>query len=252
MNYQNPPLITIVTVVYNDVENIEKTINSVINQSYKNIEYIIIDGGSTDGTVAIINKYRNLINHIVSERDKGIYDAMNKGTAMASGEWIIYMNSGDIFSAPTILEKIFIEKQSYLERNSVIYSDVLSKNKEILKRIQVRSLDLMWMGPPASHQCQFVKTELAKSKPFNLNFKINADYDFIYYIYSEGYKFKYFDEFCISIVDSDIGLSKTSSLNSILVKGFLISKQYSTPVQITQMFFINSMKYIYGLILRIK
>jgi glycosyltransferase involved in cell wall biosynthesis len=91
MNLQNNPLVTIVTVSYNVVSTIERTILSVVNQTYSNIEYIIIDGGSTDGTVDIIKKYMDKIAYWVSEPDKGIYDAMNKGILMAKGQWINFM-----------------------------------------------------------------------------------------------------------------------------------------------------------------
>lgn len=96
MNMDNP-LISVVTVAYNAVTTIEKTILSVINQTYPNVEYIIIDGGSTDGTVEIIKKYANKLAYWVSEPDNGIYDAMNKGAKVATGEWINFMNCGDSF-----------------------------------------------------------------------------------------------------------------------------------------------------------
>ena len=87
------PLITVVTICYNAVDTIEETIKSVIEQTYPNIEYIVIDGGSKDGTVDIIKKYQDKISYWVSEPDRGIYDAMNKGTMKANGRWINFMNS---------------------------------------------------------------------------------------------------------------------------------------------------------------
>ena len=93
----NNPKITVVTVCYNAVKDIEKTILSVVNQTYDNIEYIVVDGGSKDGTVNIIQKYEDRITKWISEPDKGIYDAMNKGILMATGDWINFMNAGDYF-----------------------------------------------------------------------------------------------------------------------------------------------------------
>ena len=98
----NNPLISVVTVSYNAVTTIEQTILSVINQTYSNIEYIIIDGGSTDGTVDIIRKYADRIAYWVSEPDKGIYDAMNKGTKKANGEYIAFLNSDDWYELDAV------------------------------------------------------------------------------------------------------------------------------------------------------
>ena len=101
------PKISVVTVCYNAVETIEKTILSVINKTYQNIEYIIIDGASTDGTVDIINRYRDKIAYFVSEPDKGIYDAMNKGINAATGDWISFMNAGDTFYCNKTIHRLF-------------------------------------------------------------------------------------------------------------------------------------------------
>ena len=89
------PKFSIITVVYNNVRDIEHTLKSVVNQSYDHIEYIVIDGQSTDGTLEIIQKYRDKITVLLSEKDKGIYDAMNKGLALATGDYVLFLNSGD-------------------------------------------------------------------------------------------------------------------------------------------------------------
>lgn len=99
--------ITIITVVYNDKKGLERTIQSVLSQTYDSIEYIIIDGGSTDGSVDVIKKYEDQIDKWVSEPDDGIYDAMNKGIKMATGEWLNFMNAGDLFVNESIVEKVF-------------------------------------------------------------------------------------------------------------------------------------------------
>ena len=118
----NSPLITVITVVLDGVVDLEGTITSVINQSYNNIEYIVIDGGSTDGTLSIIKKYEDKINYWISETDNGIYDAMNKGVCLANGEWLCFMNSGDTF----FNQNTFLDLADFLkdEKKLFIYSDV--------------------------------------------------------------------------------------------------------------------------------
>lgn len=113
--------VSVITVVYNDENGIEGTIESVLSQIYKNIEFIVIDGNSNDNTYHIINKYRDKIDILVSENDRGIYDAMNKGIENASGDWIIFMNSGDMFYDKDVLNNIF--QYSHAEHDC-IYSDV--------------------------------------------------------------------------------------------------------------------------------
>jgi glycosyltransferase involved in cell wall biosynthesis len=115
------PLVSIITVVYNSVNDIENTILSVIGQSYENIEFVVIDGGSTDGTLAVINRYISNINIVVSEADKGVYDAMNKAIDICSGEWINFMNAGDFFSSNNILAEIF--EKEIDPKISFLYSD---------------------------------------------------------------------------------------------------------------------------------
>ena len=121
---KNNPLISVVTVSYNAVSTIEQTILSVINQTYPHIEYIIIDGGSTYGTVDIIKKYADKIAYWVSEPDKGIYDAMNKGIKVATGEWINFMNSGDCLYRNDTIEKI-LNKSSTTNNVSIIYGKTM-------------------------------------------------------------------------------------------------------------------------------
>lgn len=101
-SYKDKPLVSIITVVLNGEKYLEETILSVLNQTYDNVEYIIIDGGSTDGTLDIIKKYEHAIDYWVSERDRGIYDTMNKGITVASGEWIELLNAGDFYESGAI------------------------------------------------------------------------------------------------------------------------------------------------------
>lgn len=114
------PLISIITAVYNSKDTIEKTISSVLNQSYEYMEYIIIDGGSTDGTLEIIIKYNNYIDCLISEPDKGIYDALNKGIACAHGEWIYFLGADDRFIDDKVLKDVFATPS----KGKLIYGNV--------------------------------------------------------------------------------------------------------------------------------
>lgn len=126
-------MISIITVSYNASSCIEKTIQSVINQSYENIEYIIVDGGSTDGTLDIVNKYKDKIDIFVSERDNGLYDAMNKAIDFAHGEWLNFMNAGDVFYSDQVLEDI--ASSGLMEKADFIYSDFIADNGKAKRQI---------------------------------------------------------------------------------------------------------------------
>lgn len=121
--------ISIITVCFNAEIEIEKTITSVLSQTFEDFEYIIVDGSSEDTTMQIVGKYKDKIHQIISEPDKGIYDAMNKGVRSANGEWLIFMNAGDYFSSTTLLADLF--HKNIPDNINFLYSDVyiLHKNK---------------------------------------------------------------------------------------------------------------------------
>ena len=183
------PKITIITVSYNAVKDIENTILSVINQTYPNIEYIIIDGGSTDGTLDIIKKYQDKITYWVSEPDKGIYDAMNKGALKATGMWLNFMNAGDTFYNEQVLEEVFKDKDC--DNADVIYGDVVYVYPDRVDIRKAAPLKRIKVGIPFCHQSAFVKTKLQQSYLFDMTYKICADYNFFHTLYKKGYSFKY-------------------------------------------------------------
>jgi glycosyltransferase involved in cell wall biosynthesis len=150
------PLITIITVVFNGEKFLEETICSVVNQTYDNIEYIIIDGGSTDGTLDIIRKYEKKIDYWISEKDKGIYDAMNKGIEIATGEWINFMNAGDRFLNPFIIANIRFN-------NNYLCIHGLGQNEN-------------YNNIP-NHQSMFIFREWHLNNKYNIMYKICADYE---------------------------------------------------------------------------
>ena len=131
----NKPLITIVTVVYNGQEHLEKTIFSVINQTYDNIEYIIIDGGSSDNTIDIIQRHENRIDYWISEKDEGIYSAMNKASGLANGKWINFMNCGDTFCNDKVISNI---KFSDYSKYVMIYgkANIFNENRKFIKLLK--------------------------------------------------------------------------------------------------------------------
>lgn len=119
-------MISVITVCYNVKDSIENTILSVLNQTYADIEYIVVDGGSTDGTVDIIKKYSEHLAIFISEKDDGIYDAMNKAIDLAHGEWLNFMNAGDVFSSHNVLEDI--AASGLMDSSDFIYSDFIAYN----------------------------------------------------------------------------------------------------------------------------
>jgi glycosyltransferase involved in cell wall biosynthesis len=200
------PLLTIVTVVLNKEEVIENTLLSVINQSYFNIEYIVIDGGSKDGTMEVINKYKENINHIISEKDGGIYDAMNKGINLAKGSWINFMNAGDRFTNNDVISKLPF---SSCDINPILYGN-RSHNGSIIYPNSCRSLKFGEIM--ACHQSMFfnINPIFKKSVLYDTKFLIYADYELVNRLYLEYGNFKYYNE---SIVISEgNGISSTVSM----------------------------------------
>lgn len=214
----NLPVISIVTVCYNCKDEIEDTLRSVISQDYPNIEYIIIDGSSTDGTVEIIkSKIENLNMKVKfsSEPDEGIYDAMNKGLRKVSGDWIIFMNGGDKFASSTVLSSIFKTNEDYKE-SAVLYGDTIQKYKGIgsFHRSYANAEDDRVYGN-VCHQATLVRSELWKKAGFPQSYKISADLASLKMIYNNGGKFKYIP-ITIAEFDQTDGASAFDFVNCFL------------------------------------
>jgi len=205
------PLVSVVTVVYNGAINIEETILSVINQDYKNIQFIIIDGGSKDNTIEVVNKYIEKVDIFISEPDNGIYDAMNKALPLCKGEWINFMNVGDIFYENNTLSKIF---NSYRDDSEIIYGNHQVIYPEKLINKYPTSLQNIWKGMPMQHQSIFVKKVIFQKFNFNLKYKFAADYDLIFHSFINGAKFTYINE-NISKVTAN-GFSESNSISTYL------------------------------------
>lgn len=214
--------ISVVTVVYNGEKYIEDTIKSVINQTYKNIEYIIIDGNSTDNTVNIIKKYEKSIDCWTSEKDDGIYDAMNKGIDIATGDVISFLNADDWYEKEA-LEKVANE---FINNSDVdfVYGQVrkvdIDGNDAGLVRMEISEYKRLM---PLAHPGFFIKTKYHKNRKFDLTYKIAADYDFVLEMIKNGLKYKKID-----YILNNFRLVGVSSINNTNDENFKIHiKHYS-------------------------
>lgn len=162
--------VTIITVCFNSLEMLKKTMQSVNTQTYTNIEYLVIDGNSTDGTPEFLKNYTGKLTKYISEPDKGIYDAMNKGVKMAEGDYVIFLNAGDIFAEDTTLETIFNDKNY---DSDVLYGDVIKNGKVKIAEKPHNSHKMYFC-----HQSCFAKRECLVEFPFDLKYKLSADFNF--------------------------------------------------------------------------
>jgi len=176
--------VSIITSVYNNKATIEDAIKSVLSQTYENIEYIVVDGASSDGTVEVIQKYADKLAAFVSEKDRGIYDGLNKGVDLATGDIVAFLHSDDIYANENVIKEV-VELFQTQELDSV-YGDLVYVDKVNTSKVfrywksgayAIEKLKRGWMPP---HPTFFVKRELyEKYGKFDLSFKIAADYDFM-------------------------------------------------------------------------
>ncbi|WP_418942215.1 glycosyltransferase family 2 protein [Phocaeicola coprophilus] len=175
------PKFSIITVTYNAGAVLEDTIQSVITQTYRNVEYIIVDGGSKDHTLDIINRYREHIHTLVSEPDKGLYDAMNKGIRLATGDYLCFLNAGDELHEDDTLQ-LMVHSITGTELPDVLYGETAIVDEEghflRMRRLSAPE-DLNWKsfkdGMLVCHQAFFPRRELAE--PYDLRYRFSADFD---------------------------------------------------------------------------
>lgn len=174
------PKLSVITIVYNNVRHIERTMLSVINQTYTNIEYILVDGFSTDGTLEIVQQYTGKIETLISEKDKGIYDAMNKGLAAATGDYVIFMNSGDEFYTADTVAQVFATSDNadiYYGETEMIDEAGNSLGQRRHKAPQQFTWRHFKYGMSISHQAIYIKRSL--TQPYNRQYQLSADIDWI-------------------------------------------------------------------------
>jgi glycosyltransferase involved in cell wall biosynthesis len=180
MQKEFKPLLSVITVVFNNVEHIERTVLSVVNQTYSEIEYIVIDGVSTDGTLEILQRFNNNIDVLVSEPDKGIYDAMNKGLKIAKGEYVLFMNSGDELYENNTVEQVFKSTPNadiYYGETEMLDENLVNQGRRRHQTPLQLNIESFKYGMSVSHQAIFIKKIIVKS--YDQKFKLSADIDWI-------------------------------------------------------------------------
>ena len=182
------PKISIITVVYNGQALIERTIKSVLSQEYTNIEYIVIDGASSDSTLSIIEQHKSKIAQIISEKDKGIYDAMNKGLKLASGDYVLFLNAGDEFYSNQTLTSVFNlgEADVYYGNTAVVDgSGVVLGDRRLTPPDELNWKSLKF-GMCVSHQSFIAKRSLCAQ--YDMNYSISSDIDWVISILKKSKK----------------------------------------------------------------
>ena len=202
-SFNNKPLISIITVVHNGEKYLEKTIQSVLAQSYNNIEYIIIDGGSTDGTLDVIKKYEFGIDYWVSEKDAGIYDAMNKGLMLATGEVVGIINADDWYDSEAVDKSVRALKESGADYSvgnvKLIPSGLVAKSAFPFVKGHV------YQGMFYPHITAFIRMNIYKKMGFfNTRYRIAADFDMAMRIHLYGYRAVYVDEILATVVEGGV------------------------------------------------
>jgi len=182
------PLITIITVTYNADRYLSQTIESIISQTYKNIEYIIIDGGSTDDTLDIIKEYEDHISYWSSESDDGIYDAMNKGISQATGEYIAFINADDWLESDAVESVVDASRDADI---GYIYGDLNQIRDDKLIGVHIADIGRYKQNTPIGHQALFVKADILKKMPFDMRYRIMSDYDNMIRLIKSGASHRY-------------------------------------------------------------
>lgn len=227
--------ISIITSTYNSVSTIADCIASVCNQSYLNIEHIIIDGASQDATLEVISSLANRVNRIVSEKDTGIYSALNKGIELAEGDIIGLLHSDDVFSSDTVIEQVcdkFLEKDS-----DIVYGDLTYVSRENIQK-PIRNwksrpfdLSLLSKGWMPAHPTMFIKKEVYKKYGlFDLGYRISSDYDLMLrFLKQKDLKIEYLP---VLITIMRTGGASNRSLGNIIRKSsedYRIIKKHGLP-----------------------
>lgn len=247
------PKVSVVTVTYNAAQYVEMTLRSIVSQTYDNMELIVIDGGSKDGTVELVEKYRQYISTFISEPDSGIYDAMNKGTRHATGDWIIFINAGDALAKHDVLEKVF--SREIEDGTSLIFGSIVQYSLDMgLKLVTPPAIHPAENGPfpyradlPSWHQATFYQTNLLKEHPYRQNdFRICADWESIAEILDLGLPYIIIPDI-ISWFQKD-GVSSVQSFSHFAEKELVLGHKISMLIKCRKILLYRIRKLISNLL----
>jgi len=236
--------LSIITVVKNDQNNLETTIKSVLSQNYKNFEYIIFDGMSSDGIESVINKYKKNNIKYIRKSDKNYYDGLNQAIKKAKGNYVAILNAGDVYCDKNILKivmnKILSTKCDLLFSN-LKYHDLKNKNLRIWRFdiLHLNKLSALKIASPTL----FIKKKIAKAFPYNINYYISSDTDFNLRISSKNYKFVYLNKFIVSMKKGGLSTRYSLFLTKMFQDLLILKKHFS---------FSFIFIYIYKILLKIK
>lgn len=219
------PVLSVITIVYNNARDIERTMLSVLDQTYSAIEYIVVDGASNDGTLEIIKRYENRIAKLISEKDKGIYDAMNKGLALATGDYVIFMNSGDEFYANDTVANVFATAPGA----DIYYGETEMVNDEresLGQRRHKAPAKFTWrsfkFGMSVSHQAIYIRRTL--TDPYDPQYQLSADIDWIIRAAKKAKKIVRVNGYVAKYLVG--GMSKAKHKQSLLERFDIMNRHY--------------------------
>ncbi|PWK76533.1 glycosyltransferase involved in cell wall biosynthesis [Mucilaginibacter oryzae] len=219
------PRLSVITIVYNNVRDIERTMRSVINQTYTNIEYIVVDGLSNDGTLQVIERYKDRISKFISEKDEGIYDAMNKGLALATGDYVIFMNSGDEFYDEETVDAVFASAEDadiYYGETEMIADDGSSLGRRRHKAPAKFTWRGFKYGMSISHQAIYIKRDLAE--PYDRRYQLSSDIDWIIHAAKKSKKIVNINRYVAKYLVG--GMSKKRHRQSLMERFDIMKRNY--------------------------
>ena len=245
------PLVSIVTICLNGGKYLEQAIQSVLNQTYDNIEYIIVDGGSTDKTLDIIKKYESRIDRWMSEPDKGIYDALNKAISLTSGDWVGSVNSDDWYEPDTV--RLIVEAAAKNPESGVIFGDMrvhkFEDGQVVCYQVKGRvEGDGVLLENPLTHPTCFVAKRVYEQFRFNPAFRMGADYDLMARLYNSGAKFEHLDRI---LTNFRIGGTTSQVPYRILFEAYQIRSRYNRWKALRKLIYVTALFPLERLYLRL-